>query len=193
MTPNNTVSQQQQTILHLLYRASQSAEDLLANELNSVGLTPRQYTVLDAAARLSAASQTALVSVTGIDRSTLADIVRRLVEAGLLERERMASDARMYAVRLTEDGRTLLSRLTPVVAGAADKILAQVPAVDRESFQRALAAIAESLGPVASARVSERAKSLKLAQPLAPANDGKTACGEGGSAQTGVAASPQID
>lgn len=186
----NALTNDKNNVLQLLYRASQSAEDLLANQLNKVGLTPRQYTVLDASARLSSASQTALVSVTGIDRSTLADIVRRLVDAGLLERERMATDARMYAVRLTEDGRSLLANLTPVVTDAADKILDQVKPSDRDAFRSALQGIVDSLGPVASARVSDRAKSLRLAQPAADNDIAKT---DGAATATGVAASPQID
>ncbi|MFZ1102753.1 MAG: helix-turn-helix domain-containing protein, partial [Hyphomicrobiaceae bacterium] len=39
---------------------------------------------------------------TGIDRSTLADIVRRLTRKGLLQRCRTNEDARAYAVRLTD-------------------------------------------------------------------------------------------
>lgn len=181
---------QDPNVLQLLYRASQSAEDLLANQLTGIGLTPRQYTVLDAAGRLTSASQTALVSVTGIDRSTLADIVRRLVEAGLLARERMETDARMYAVRLTEDGRALLAKLTPVVAGSADKILAQVKPGDREALQRALTSIVENLGPVASARVSDRAKSLRLVNTE---GDKAAQAPDGIASGAGIAASAQID
>ena len=151
-----------QLILKLLHRASQSAEDLLSTRLNDSILTPRQLTVLQAAASDPEASQTALVSQTGIDRSTLADIVRRLVQAGLLERERMSTDARMYAVRVTERGHQTLAAVDPVADEVANAVLAAVSDEDAVVLKRALEAIADKLGPVASARVSERAKSLQL-------------------------------
>ncbi len=49
-------------------------------------------------------SQTDLCDRTGIDRSTLADIVRRMVKAGLLERRRTRTDARKYSIRPTDSG-----------------------------------------------------------------------------------------
>lgn len=156
------VKGENQAILELLHRASQSAEDLLSTKLNDTLLTPRQLTVLQAAAAEPEASQTALVSRTGIDRSTLADIVRRLVEAGLLRRERMATDARMYAVEVTETGRAMLDRVEPIADDVAQSILGAVDPEDAASLKRGLDAIAAKLGPVASARVSERAKSLQV-------------------------------
>lgn len=151
-----------QSVLQLLHRASQSAEDLLAQHLTRAGVTPRQLTVLRAAASIQSASQTALVSQTGIDRSTLADIVRRLVEAGLVRRERTEADARMYAIEVTETGTRLLADLAPEVGSVSQHILDLVEEPDRPALLRALKAIVENLGPVASARVSERAKSLRI-------------------------------
>lgn len=145
-------------IVHLLHRASQSADDLLASRITDLAITPRQLTVLAAAASLSNASQTALVDRTGIDRSTLADIVRRLVEAGMLEREKARHDARMYAVRLTERGRRVLDQAQPMRDAVAEDVLAAVPPGSRPALLGSLSQLVESLGPVASARVSPRSK-----------------------------------
>ena len=49
-------------------------------------------------------AQTDLVRATGIDRSTLADLVARMTTKGLLERERSTIDARAKAVKLSEAG-----------------------------------------------------------------------------------------
>lgn len=149
-------------ILHLLHRASQSADDMLANRLSETSLTPRQLTVIRAIADAPDASQTALVDATGIDRSTIADIVRRLVDAGLVERKRLASDARMYSLRLTQAGADALEHARPIADDVASAILATVDDIDKTALMRALASISETLGPVASARVSARAKSLLL-------------------------------
>ena len=94
--------------LHLLHRAGQCADELFASQVQESELTPRQFVVLMAVPDSEEPSQTTLVQKTGIDRSTLADIVRRLVERGLLARKRTRKDARMYAVRLTSKGETAL-------------------------------------------------------------------------------------
>jgi DNA-binding MarR family transcriptional regulator len=86
---------------HLLHRAGQLADDLFSRAVGDLGITARQYVVLSVVDGLEDPSQTTLCQNTGIDRSTLADIVRRLVGRGLLRRRRTRSDARMYAVRIT--------------------------------------------------------------------------------------------
>ena len=73
--------------LHLLHRAGQCAEVLFTNETGKADLTPRQYAILASVAQNPDISQTGLVEQTGVDRSTLADIVRRLVKKGLLQQE----------------------------------------------------------------------------------------------------------
>ena len=71
-------------------------------------LTPRQYAVLLTVAQNEGLNQTQLVELTGIDRSTLADVVRRMLKKGLLQRRRTRDDARAYAVKLTDEGRKVL-------------------------------------------------------------------------------------
>lgn len=142
--------------VHLLHRAGQCADDLFTSSTENVQLTPRQYTVLNCAADIDGASQTDLVEKTGIDRSTLADIVRRLVERGLLERERTRRDARMYAVRVTEAGRDVLARVRPATQESECRLLAAIAPGDREAFLRSLCSIIETFGPISSARVAGR-------------------------------------
>jgi DNA-binding MarR family transcriptional regulator len=51
---------------------------------------------LRAAREHDGANHTALVKASGIDRSTVTDVVRRLVDAGLLQRRRLKNDARSF-------------------------------------------------------------------------------------------------
>ena len=74
--------------LYLLHRAGQFADDLFVKENRNTDMTPRQYAVLACVARNENLSQADIVNKTGIDRSTLADIVRRLAGQGVLERKR---------------------------------------------------------------------------------------------------------
>ena len=83
--------------LHLLHRASQCATELF--ESSQLGdLTPRQYALLLTVDANKGLSQTQLVELTLVDRSTIADVVRRLVKKGLLRRQRSRWDAGAYAV-----------------------------------------------------------------------------------------------
>lgn len=74
--------------VHLLHRAGQCADEVFSICLADSSMTPRQYAVLKAVEVSVDPSQTTLVDITGIDRSTTADIVRRLVERGYVQRRR---------------------------------------------------------------------------------------------------------
>jgi DNA-binding MarR family transcriptional regulator len=131
--------------IHLLHRAGQCAGDVFLGEIGDTDLTPRQYAVLITVSQNEGLSQTDLVDRTGIDRSTLADIVRRMLKKGLLQRRRTKEDARAYAVRLTDDGWRVLKACEPLVQRVEDRILHALPARQREQFLADLATIIEAL------------------------------------------------
>jgi DNA-binding MarR family transcriptional regulator len=154
--------------LHLLHRAGQCADELFALNVGKTELTPRQFAVLAAAAASEDLSQTALVDATGIDRSTLADIVRRLVERGLLARRRTKTDARMYAVKLTASGQAAMRSAGPVAESTDSTLLGVLPESQRKQFLSALDKIVETMGPISSARVAGRAVPETSVKPLPP-------------------------
>ena len=137
--------------VHLLHRAGQRAGDIFADEMSKVKLTPRQYAVLVSVAEHEGLSQTGLVDRTGIDRSTLADIIRRMLRKGLLQRKRTKEDARAYSVRLTEEGRSLLEAAAPGASRSEERLLAALPHDQRDAFLSALATIVKSMGVTESA------------------------------------------
>jgi DNA-binding MarR family transcriptional regulator len=134
---------------HLLHRAGQCAYEIFQLEVQGGDVTPRQIAVLMMVASNEGLSQTRLVELTGIDRSTLADIVRRLQRKGLLHRRRTREDARAYAVKLTEEGRQLLKSAAPVSDRVDQRILEALPAASREKFLDDLAMIVERLQRIA--------------------------------------------
>ncbi len=139
------IENNQSSALHLLHRAGQCADELFAVNVGMNDLTPRQFAVLKAVLGSDEPSQTTLVEMTGIDRSTLADIVRRLVDKGLLQRKRTRRDARMYAVRLTERGNEALQRAEPAAQATDERLLAALPQREREAFLDALSRIIETI------------------------------------------------
>ncbi len=136
--------------IHLLHRAGQCASDIFQGEMGAGDLTPRQYAVLVAVSQNEGVSQTLLVEKTGVDRSTLADIVRRMQRKGLLQRRRTKEDARAYAVKLTDEGRRVLRIAEPLSRRVDDRILEALPAKQREQFIDDLLAIVDALQKISA-------------------------------------------
>lgn len=123
---------------HLLHRAGQFSEDIFSRSIGDLGITARQYAVLSVVDGLQDASQTTLCEITGIDRSTLADIVRRLVSRGLLTRRRTRRDARMYAVRLAPEGKSILEKAQPIARTVDAAVLKGLTEAERDTFNSLL-------------------------------------------------------
>lgn len=138
---SNGGNRPQQSMIHLLHRAGQVAEDIFSLDMKIDGLTSRQLIVLVTVAKSEGVNQTTIVDHTGIDRSTLAGIVRRLQRKGLLQRRRTREDARAYAVKLTDEGRRVLRTAEPLAMRIDDRILDALPPKRREQFIGALQTI----------------------------------------------------
>jgi len=147
--------------LHLLHRAGQRADELFTTTMGDNELTPRQFAVLKTVAAMENPSQTLLVQQTGIDRSTIADIVRRLIKKGLLQRRRTSHDARMYAVKLTASGRDLLDSAEPAAKFTEEQLFGVLPERQRSAIIDALSTIVANLEPAADERNSAAAQPAK--------------------------------
>lgn len=130
---------------HLLHRAGQCAADLFQAEVPD--LTPRQLIVLMTVAGDEGVSQTKLGEVTGVDRSTLSDVVERLERKGLLQRSRSQEDARANAVKLTDEGRRVLTAAEPAARRVDKRVIGLLPRNQREAFLKALRSIVAALDP----------------------------------------------
>jgi len=143
---------------HLLHRVLQKALDLWALEAgDEPGPSQRQYAVLAAAAADPGLTQAALVRATGIDRSTLAEMVARMASLGHLERDRSAKDGRAKTVRVSPQGQALLAAAAPRAEAADARLLERLSNKKREAFLDALADLAADDEPEAEepAKASE--------------------------------------
>jgi DNA-binding MarR family transcriptional regulator len=127
---------------HLMHRALQLALDIYSEETGPDGLTQRQFAVLEAVSHRAGLTQTDLVRATGIDRSTLADLVARMTTKGLLDREKSTLDARAKAVRLSPAGEAALAAARPRVEAADKRIMGLLPKGKRDGFLELLAELA---------------------------------------------------
>ena len=152
---------------HLMHRVLQLALDIYSNEAGADGPTQRQFAVMEAVSAKSGLTQTDLVRATGIDRSTLADLVARMTTKGLLEREKSTIDARAKAVKLSEAGTALLEAARPRVEAADRRILGLLPKGKREGFIELLADLAnaaDAAPDLAKAEVKAARKAQKEAR-----------------------------
>ena len=106
------------------------------------GLTQRQLAVLSVLGAGDGISQTDLVAKTGIDRSTLAEMVARMETKGLMARTKSIADSRAKTVTLTETGTAALIDALPKLAAIDTAILALLPSRNREALLDLLTRIA---------------------------------------------------
>ena len=154
----------QQSPGHLLRRAQQYADDLYKNHVGKDGPTARQFTVLHTVSQEEGLSQTDLVRRTGIDRSTLADMIARLTKKGYLARQRTKDDARANSVKLTAAGRKVLTGASNKVMKAEEEALSMLPKTQQASFMKNLRSYAEALDKIeAEAMAPKRQPAAKKA------------------------------
>lgn len=133
------------SLLHMLRRASQAADYLFAKEVDDRDITSRQFVVMQAIAAGDGVSQTTIVESTGIDRSTIADVVLRLQKKGLLVRKRSKDDARAYSVRLTEAGKKALEISQKAAKRVDGKLSTNLPEKKRDELLDILLGIAANM------------------------------------------------
>ncbi len=133
---------------HLLKRAVQYSVYRYNEEVGNSGLTHRQFTVLSAVDAFEGKSQTELVKVTGIDRSTLADLVGRLMSQGYVQRRRTKEDARTNSVRLTPAGKKALKAAQSGADGVDKFMLSLFSASERKSMLECLSLVAAEMDKV---------------------------------------------
>lgn len=161
MTTSKDVKQFSRSLSHLLKRAAQFANLVYMNEVGKSGLTHRQYTVLLAVDNNDGKSQTDLVRITGIDRSTLADLVARLLAQGYLQRKRTKDDGRTNAIRITAVGKKMLKSAQPGADEVDRHLLSLIPAAERKTFLECLAVLAAEMDKAEEAEPVKPARKIK--------------------------------
>ena len=153
---------------HLLRRAEQfAAETFLKAELPD-SITLRQTVLLAAIAEAEGASQSDLVSATGVDRSTLAEMMARMEQKGFISRSAAHDDGRAKSVSLTSEGRRRLQSALPAMRAVDKALLNALPANRRAVFKTTLLALAEAADQQHADAV-EAVRPAKKASPKARA------------------------
>ncbi|MDI9916840.1 MarR family transcriptional regulator [Rhodococcus sp. IEGM 1379] len=137
----------EQYIGHLLRRVQQVHLAAWTRDV-SIEVTSVQFAAMSVLARNPGASQAALGKALDLDRSTIADMVRRMAARELLTRTRSTDDSRRYVLHLTTRGRRLLDDLRPRVEGLEPVLTAGLDTMEAAQLRRFLRAVLASAAAV---------------------------------------------
>jgi MarR family transcriptional regulator, transcriptional regulator for hemolysin len=128
----------------LFFRLWRASHVRVADVLESVGLTPALFALLNVIGAREGAIQQELGSAIGIDRSTMVSLIDQLESAGLANRRPSATDRRAREIAITPKGRRLLRRARQMISNTEDEILAGLTAEERSELVRLLRLALES-------------------------------------------------
>src|SRR5687768_3905796 len=117
-----------------LARRLQQAHHLLWNTMVSEEITSPQFAVLNALVAEPGLDQRTVGERVGLDRSTIAEVIGRLIRRGLLDKVRDPQDGRRFLLRLTDDGVRTHRRLTVRTARMNQVFLAPLDADEQALF-----------------------------------------------------------
>jgi len=125
---------------NLIRRAQQAHVARWASDVSDA-VSSVQYAALEVLAAHPGSSQRELGDALDLDRSTIADLVRRMERGGLVERLRDDADRRRNLLALSRDGRTTLASLAPRVDRLQATLVAGLSAADAATLRRLLTAV----------------------------------------------------
>jgi DNA-binding MarR family transcriptional regulator len=128
----------------LLSRMGTVAQRTFAARLDSLGLNPRMWGVLNVLDAEGEITQHQLGRCAGIDPSSMVGTIDELELQGLVERRRHPTDRRAHALHLTPGGRRTLAAGRELARSAQDDLLAPLDEAEREQLHGLLLRLVES-------------------------------------------------
>ncbi len=125
----------------LLRRAWYGLNQAFRRRIAHLGLTPDQYTVLRTLNENPGLTQRKMTQDMASDPNTVASLVRRMEQAGLLERRSHPSDGRAQQLFLRPAGRLKLNQARRFALTLQQDILEALPAAQRGDFLGQLARV----------------------------------------------------
>lgn len=141
LTEKMKAFEQRRVVGHLIRLCHQRAVDLFVEEVGVDGPNPRQFSVLINVFQNPGMSQTALVEASGIDRSTLTEVLKRMIDRGMISKSRAEADQRTNSLFLTDEGLAVLESAFGKAQRVEDRILDPVPEAERDAAKATLAAL----------------------------------------------------
>jgi len=115
----------------LFFRLWRVSHERTAEALETVGLTPPLFALLNVLGAREGAIQQELGHVMSIDPSTMVSLIDQLERAGLAKRRTHPKDRRAREVSITPKGRRALQRARDLSAQVEDDVLRGLSATER--------------------------------------------------------------
>jgi DNA-binding MarR family transcriptional regulator len=131
----------------LFFRLWRASHTRTTEALNSIGLTPPLFALLNVLGARDGAIQQQLSSDMGIDPSAMVKLIDELEGAGLAERRRRPGDRRAWEVVITPKGRRTLDRARRLAMQVEDEVLGGLTAGDRRQLLTLLRRALDSAPP----------------------------------------------
>jgi DNA-binding MarR family transcriptional regulator len=118
----------------LLFRLWRASHTRTAEALDTIGLTPALFALLNVLGAREGTIQQQLSSDMGIDPSAMVKLINELEDAGLAERRRRPGDRRAWEVIITAKGRRSLERARRLIVQVEDEVLGGLAAAERRQL-----------------------------------------------------------
>jgi DNA-binding MarR family transcriptional regulator len=129
---------------YLVMRLHQLVSECLEEALVPVGLTASQYTVLSLVRRHAPITSAELARRLRISAQSTGESVKALETKLLIERYGIEENKRVLVLKLTAQGRRLLTRAGKLVAEAEDRFFGALEPAERESLEAAVVRLRET-------------------------------------------------
>ena len=139
----------------LFFRLWRASHTRIAEALESVGLTPALFGVLNVIGAREGAIQQEVGSAMGIDPSTMVSLIDELERSGLAKRRPHPTDRRARAIAITAKGRRALERGRRLAMQVEDDVLRGLTAGERRQLLMLLRRALESAPPQSPWRAEE--------------------------------------
>ena len=134
LSDDNLQDDQLKRLNYLIRRMHQAADAFFYDETPYGDITPVQLAALRAIQFRPGIDQLRLANAIKLDRTTVAGVVLRLENKGLITRIPAPHDRRSNLLSLTGDGETLLGELLPAADQAQRRMLATLTPDERRQF-----------------------------------------------------------
>ena len=118
----------------LFFRLWRASHTRTVETLDSIGLTPALFAVLNVLGPRERTIQQQLSSEMGIDPSAMVKLINHLEDAGLAQRRRRPGDRRAWEVSITPKGRRTLARARELATEVEDEVLSGLGADERRQL-----------------------------------------------------------
>lgn len=130
----------------LVRRLHQIQVAMFLDECEAFNITPVQFGVLTTLYDREALDQSSIAAELGVDRVTVADVIRRLERRELLTRSPSAKDKRTRLACITPAGRRLVDSVHPAMVKAQHRFVDPLTPQERQRLMELMRKLVEANG-----------------------------------------------